>query len=238
MPVRVSTVGIDLPDDFPHQPYEAIHARVHAAAHHPDQVFHYGGAWNAVVYRFLSCAEADVTFTQSVRTVGTSPGQPARFRQEEVLLNFFVNGLSEIESFFYGLYWIGSMAEPAHFPILPDNQLRNITTDKTMMLFGNGPHAALFAAAFSRLRTPSTPGNWVNTLEYDEWKDIRNILAHRASYGRVMHATTGGGPQPADEWRVRGIPLNDQVTQTRRAWLAATMKALLKSGEAYAVATL
>ncbi len=233
MTVSITTLAIGLPDDFPNLPYNAIHALVHAKQHHVEQTFHYGGAWNAIAYRFLSCANSDDRFTALVGS-GTQQGQQERFEQEEALLNFFVNGLSAIESFFYGLYWMGSMASPATFPILAAKDLRNIQTNRTMDSFSGSSHAALFTASFSRLRTPDGKGNWLNTPQYDEWKDVRNILAHRASYGRVIHGSFGGAPRQIDDvWRVRDIPINDQLTGSRRAWLAATLKSLLDGAEAF-----
>jgi hypothetical protein len=74
-------------------------------------MFHDSGSWNAVLFRFVSCARSDDVLTGSVRRHGTSPAHPERFYQEEALFNFFVNGLSVLESFFYGLYWIGSMVD-------------------------------------------------------------------------------------------------------------------------------
>ena len=50
------------------------------------------------------------------------PFRPERFIQEDALFGFFVNGLSVIESFFYGLYWIGSMVDTNSFPVLTENK--------------------------------------------------------------------------------------------------------------------
>jgi hypothetical protein len=236
MTVRVKSIDLDLPDDFPNAPYDAIQARVDAAPQNKDQTFHFGGAWNAVVYRFLSCANADERFTALVRA-GITPGQPRRFEQEESLVDFFVDGLSEIESFFYGLYWICSLVDPASFPVVTGKKLRDVSTDKTMRSVRNGPYSASFQVAFNRLQTQQA-GQWVNTPEYEEWKDVRNILAHRASYGRVLNAASGGGTQLDDLWRVRDIPINDRLTASRRVWLAETMKCLLESTEALVTAAL
>jgi hypothetical protein len=236
--IHVNTVGIDLPSDFPNVPYTAIGAQVQAAPRHGDQTFHFGGAWNGIAYRFLSCANADDCFTLLVSpSAATSPEQ--RFSQDEALFTFFVTGLSVIECFFYGLYWIGSMADTTTFPILAPNRLRDIAADRTMELIENGPHARLFAAAFARLRARTTPGNWQNTPEYSEWKNVRNILAHRASYGRELHATTDTtSPRLDDVWRVLNIPINDQLTLMRRTWLAKTLRDLLDATLAFANATL
>jgi hypothetical protein len=238
MVVHVSTVGVELPDDFPHAPYNAIHARVIASPRAPEQIFHYGGAWNAVAFRFLSLATADDLFTDSVIKSGSAPGYPERFQQEESLFNFFVNGLSVIESFFHGLYWIGSMGDRATFPIRSGSELRKIKTDTTIDLYMAKLGSTRLTNFFALLRVKDASGHWRNTSQYEEWKDVRNILAHRAAYGRVLTGSTRPGPQPEDVWRVRDIPLNDQLTRTRRAWMAATLKSLLEGAEEFAVGSL
>lgn len=235
VPVKVH--GIDFPDDFPAQQYNAVDAKIRSAQRQPEQIFHQGGGWNGLAYRFLTATKADDRFTD---IVGGEQNHLNRFHQEEALFSFFINSLSAIESFFYALYWIGTIAEPAQFPVAANEKaLRDIKTDKTMNKFRAGPHAGIFTAAFSALQTqdPAT-GNWTNTGPYEELKDVRNILAHRASYGRILHAAVGGQVQLNDEWRVRNIPINNQVTRSRRTWLAATLTGLLSSAEAYTATTL
>jgi len=235
MPLRVLTVGVEVPDDFPQKPYDAIHACVNSRQRHPESLFHYGGAWNAVAYRFVSCARSDEAFASSVRS---AQSHAERFNQEEALFGFFVNGLSVIESFFYGLYWIGSMVDAILFPVRSGDDLREIQLHKTVEAyitrFGSSP----LISAFGRLRYRDSSGNWKNTSEYEEWKDVRNILAHRAAYGRMISAGVGGGHQVENVWRVRNIPLNDQLTTTRRQWLASTLRELMLGVEDLANANL
>ena len=125
MPFHVSTVELEVPDDFPQKHYDAVHARVTSSPRGEEAMFHYGGAWNAVLYRFVSCARSDETFANSVRTATLTPVRPERFIQEDALFGFFVNGLSVIESFFYGLYWIGSMVDTTSFPVLTEDELKH-----------------------------------------------------------------------------------------------------------------
>jgi len=231
MTIKAATVGLELPEDFPIVPYNAIHDRVHATRRDEVATFQYGGAWNAVAYRFLSCANEDHRFTELV-AAGSTPPQPQRFHQEEALFNFFVNGLSAIESFFYGLHWIGSMAMPGTFPILTGNGLRDITVKETMDRFDRCAHSSVFAAPFSGLRPSVAPND---STEYETWKEVRNILAHRASYGRLINLSSGGGRPPLDDvWRVNDIPINDQLTRTRRAWLATTLTELMEAADVFA----
>jgi len=221
MPLHVSSVGLEVPDDFPQKPYDAVQARVNSSPRDAVAMFEYGGAWNAVVYRFVSCARSAETFANSFRTAGPAPEPPERFIQEDALFGFFVNGLSVIESFFYGLYCIGSMIDTTSFPVRTEDDLRNIkvhiTVKKYIKRFGTCP----LTDAFGRIRYRDSSG------KYGKWKDIRNILSHRAHPGRALYLNIGGGPQVKDSWRGLKIPLNDQLTTTRRQWLASTLTELM-----------
>ena len=235
MPASASFNGrAEVPDDFPQKPYDAVHARVNSSPRDDKVRFHYGGAWNAVLYRFVSCARSDETFANSVRTAGLTPGHPERFIQEDALFGFFVNGLSVIESFFYGLRWIGSMVDTTSFPVPTEDELENIKLDKTvdeyMSRFGTCP----LTDAFGRLRYRDSSGNARNTSEYREWKEIRNILAHRAHYGRSISMGGPGGVV----WRAHEIQLTGQFTTTKRQWLASTLAELMNGAEIFVVTNL
>jgi hypothetical protein len=252
MSLHVPTVELEVPDDFPQKHYDAVHARVTSSPRGDEARFHYGGAWNAVLYRFVSCARSDETFADSVRIAGSMPYPPQRFIQEDALFGFFVNGLSVIESFFYGLYWIGSMVDTNSFPVVTENKpitppvvhrqgvkpkikiLKDINVDETVnqyiKIFGTCP----LTDAFGRLRYRDSSGNARNTSEYREWKKIRNILAHRAHYGRSISIGGPGGVV----WRAHDIQLTDQFTTTRRQWLASTLAELMNGAEIFVVSNL
>ena len=76
MPRHVSTVELE-PGDFPKKHYDAVHARVTSSPRGDEAMIHYGGAWNAVRYRFVSCARSDETFANSFRTAGPAPVTPS-----------------------------------------------------------------------------------------------------------------------------------------------------------------
>jgi len=226
MPLHVSSVGLEVPDDFPQKPYDAVHARVNSSPRDAVAKFEYGGAWNAVVYRFVSCARSAETFANSFRTAGPAPAQPERFIQEDALFGFFVNGLSVIESFFYGLYWIGSMIDTTSFPVRTGNDLRDIVVHTTVKQyiarFGTCP----LTNAFGRIGYMNFSGKFIDADAYEKWKGGRNYLAHRSAPGRALHLNIGGGPQVEDSWLGLNISLNDQLTTTRRQWLASTLAEL------------
>src|ERR1700680_4202987 len=64
----LSTIGIAAPQDFAIGPYEATDRRISSQKDsHPTEWAQCAGAWNAIAYRFISCAEHDAVFTESVR---------------------------------------------------------------------------------------------------------------------------------------------------------------------------
>src|SRR4051812_46965066 len=99
MPKKVNTVGLEMPDDFPVDAYNAVHARVSPKREpRPAAWPEWASAWNAVAYRFQSCVEHAAAFTKSIRQHGDAPAPPTRYIQERELFNFFTNGLAAIES--------------------------------------------------------------------------------------------------------------------------------------------
>ena len=236
MPLHVSTGELEVPDDFPQKPYDAVHARVNSSPRDDKVRFHYGGAWNAVLYRFVSCARSDETFANSVRTATLTPPFPERFIQEDALFGFFVNGLSVIESFFFGLRWIGSMVDTNSFPVPArddewENILENITVKNTVDEYIKKFDTCPLTDAFDRLmyKAKPTSKDYCEYREYREWKKIRNILAHRANYGRSISIGGPGGVV----WRAHDIQLTDQFTTTKRQWLASTLAELMNGAEIF-----
>ena len=56
----------------------------------------------------------------------------------------------------------------------------------------------------------------------------------------TVQLTAGPSPSPSEGirqeevvWRVRGEPLNDQFTTTKRQWLASTLAELMKGAEIF-----
>ena len=217
------TTGLVMPKDFDVEPYEAIHLRVSASSKvYPDSWAQYAGAWNAVAYRFLSCADHDRTFTESIQRAGDAPAQPERYIQERELFGFFVTGLAAIESLCYGLFAIASMLDSQNFPIKTPSDMKSITPKKT---------AKQFKEAFPRESITTALNKIVTAQEFREWKEIRNILAHRVAPGRVIYLSTKGSSRAA-LWET-GIQLDKNTTASRREWLARTMNALLREADGF-----
>ena len=215
----LSTVGLVMPGDFPVLPYEGIHRRVTAKKQaYPNAWAQYAGAWNAVAYRFLSCADHDKAFTESVRRFGDAPLQPERYAQERELFGFFVTGLATIESFCYGLYAIASMVDSRNFPLVTQKDMRSVNREST---------TKRFKRTFPSDNITHVLDQTVSTQEFKDWKEIRNILAHRSAPPRHFFASTAGKARAA-LW-LNGIQIDENITASWRKWLATTMSVLLEA---------
>ena len=142
-----------------------------------------------------------------------------------------MNGLSVIESFFYGLRWIGSMVNTNPLPVPARDEWENITVKNTVDEYIKKFDTCPLTDAFDCLmyKAKPTSKDYCEYREYREWKGIRNILAHRAHYGRSISIGSPGGVV----WRAHDIQLTDQFTTTRRQWLASTLAELMNGAEIF-----
>ncbi len=222
----MSTPQLELPDDFEYESYEAVSSRINPLREsYPLQWMEFTTAWQAVANRFLACAEHDEAFTQSIK-MHDAPQQPERFYQERDLFGFFMTGLSVVESTCYGLYAIGSMLDEVYFPLKKPKNKRAISPERT---------ADRFRTTFPNEGISRTLNKVIESQEYDDWNEVRNILAHRGSPGRTIHRTIGPGADThGDALWLNGIPLNASTTPSRRAWLADTLQLLLREAHSFA----
>ena len=189
----------------------------------------YGGAWNAVAYRYLACAESDEAFTEaftrSIKIRGDSPLASYRYEQERALFLFFVAGLSSLEAFCYGIHAIAAFVKSESFPMGTDCDHRVVTPECT--------HKRL-QATFPREPLTSTLGCVLATQEMREWKEIRNVLIHRTHPGREIRV--GGlptDPSTSSTWKV-GIDIDVKTTSVRRSWLSDKLGQLLGDAAEFA----
>jgi len=201
------TVGIIMPQDFPQTKYEAIHQHCQPKIEaNPDEKWdEYMFAWNAVAYRFSALAEHDEKF----RSAFSGTGAKDRYIQERELFGFFVTGLSTIEAFSYGLYFLLSVEHPDSFPV--DNR-RAITVKKTT--------GCLRAALPDEPLTPRLEDLLIDQT-FISWEEIRNVLAHRGAPGRNISLGSS-----EDTWKLEDIPINPDLTKSRREWLAGLLNEL------------
>ncbi|MGH9425684.1 MAG: hypothetical protein ACRD2L_05180, partial [Terriglobia bacterium] len=159
-----------------------------------------------------SCAGHDEAFTAAFEQGGDGPPPPERHRQEYELFGFFVTGLASLESFCYAVY---AMAVMSRSPRLVFPNPRDIKVSSTANMMAQQFPGIPLTRALTALCTEAA---------YAEWKEVRNILAHRITPGRQFYLSTGPDQRPA-EWL--GIGLTDRFTRARRAWLAERLELLV-----------
>ena len=100
------TIGIDMPGDFPTIAHNAVNDKLKLCQPRNPKVWsEYAGGWNAIAFRFSAAADADATFTASVKLPVASLEEYQV--QEKALFAFFVTGYAAIESFTYALLqWV------------------------------------------------------------------------------------------------------------------------------------
>ncbi|MGA3296449.1 MAG: hypothetical protein ABSD41_03255 [Candidatus Bathyarchaeia archaeon] len=220
----MSAIGIEMPQDFPIKPYENVLKRlVDENDRHPTSFWsEFASAWNAIAYRFRSCAEHDGAFTESIGRAGNSPPSPERYVQERELFCFFVTGMSTIESFCYSLFAIGSMLDAQTFPLETAEGKRDVTPKMTIDKFGTAFPCEIITSILKRLN---------DSQEYWDWRTMRNILSHRSTPSRQFFR--GGGHDGNAVWG--GILIDENTTVSRRRWLANNLSDLLEATDTFTV---
>jgi hypothetical protein len=205
-----------MPPEFPATTYDAIHAAVTQRGPMSND---YAGAWNAVPYRYLAMIEHSDAFAASIKQHGPAPVSEERYRQERDLFGFFTNGLSTLESAFYGTFAIGHCLDAAAFPLHePRDITPTFTRDRYSKTFPGDALVTTFDAV-------------LNSAVYKELRDLRNVLAHRTASHRHIFLQAGiPKTVRTDEWEVQGkrIPLESNLTTTRQAGVAGLLATLLE----------
>ena len=228
----LTILNLKMPADFSVKSYESCYARVEQKAevisHSSMWVSEFSPAWLAIAYRFRSCAECDRAFTASIKRAGSTPDEPERYFQERDLFNFFVSGLSALESFSYGLYFIGFALEPQVFTLAAsDKTYKRIDLEKTVV-------PSFVKSSFGSERITSELKCLLSQAEYTQWSAIRNKLAHRITPVRTgVHSfiesvgpNYSGSTYSHEVLWLDGLTIDKHTTATWRVWLAKTLKSL------------
>lgn len=220
---KLSGIGIEMPDDFAIDPYEAVRLRVSKLQNVADSIrAEYSGAWNGVAIRFLSCAEHDEAFAELMRQHGSSPDSRERYQQERELFGFFVTGLSAFESVLYGLHAIAAMLRPSAFPMDNESERIGITPGRVLVRL---------EAMFAEEQITKVLSRVSREPQLTEWRKIRNVLAHRAHPGRIVSVGRPEGDHT--RWSLEEIVIDVETTSKWRRWLARTLGDLLAAIDAF-----
>jgi len=216
---RLSSIGLIMPDDFPSDLYDDVNHRI--SKNRDDYLsswYQFAGGWNAIAYRFLSCTDSNDDFILSISKHGNSPAQPERYNQEKLLFNFFVTGLSALQSLSYALYFACSILDKINFPVSSKKDLKSITIESTQIKLEQ-------SALQNKESIIKNLKDSINSAEYKDWKEKRNILAHRSAPGRNIFE--GGNEHGKVKW-MNGLEIDKNTTAQKYEWLLANVKKLIE----------
>jgi hypothetical protein len=219
--------NLDLPDDYPVAEAEGLHAHVSRDEQTTKTIEwkEWSNGLNGLMYRFLACDEHGTRAIASLRE-STSPAQPERYLQEKWLFAFFFEGLSALECLYYGLYFIGALANPRR--VDPTIKRRDVVPRFVANTYGSAYPQELLT---QRLNTV------VVSTDFREWGRIRNALGHRGAPGRTFYE--GGAEHGQVDWNLP-VPkldiarvLNPDELERRREWLGAAIAEIVTAAAAF-----
>jgi len=209
--------GLVVPEDFPRDKFETVHDIVTATSDSHAAYLQYSGAWGAVAYRYRGAVESGTEFITVLSEYGTSPNPEERFKQEKALFEFFSAGFSVFEASFYAAYAIGAIIDVAKFPITSEMDQQRISPATTKAAFrrafDDDPILEVFDQIF---RDP----------RYQQWREIRNVLTHRAAPGRRFYVSIGSDDAPPTEWSLKNLPMNAALVSSERTELSRLLRTL------------
>ena len=214
----------DLPADFPAAAHARVAAAVAAAAPEGEARRQFAGGWAGCAHRFRSLARHGEAFGASLRRAGRHPAADELHLQEDALFGFASCGVAVAESLAYALYAVAAIVLPERFPLATPADRRNATLGATMRGWSAElAEEPLTRALFLRL----------NSHEYGWWKEVRALLAQRATPGRWPEEAGPEGSVLHGVWMLRGEPVDEGLASRRRAWLAAMLAELVAETESF-----
>jgi hypothetical protein len=186
------------------------------------------GAYLAVFYRHKASQEYSADFIKEIQKPDTLEN---RYEQERALFGFFTSALASLESFYFGLYFVGWLLSPGVFKHVANP--KRITFERTV----EG-----FREAFPNDPFSSTLTTVCNDVQLDELEAIRNILTHRVVPGRIRHLSLEFGGDPAqppvqrpDTWKILSeLRIDENLTRPRLKWLTDTLTLLIEETARFA----
>lgn len=227
----LSAVGFDVPDDFPLEQLELVHARVSDGGIYAANLplwHHWAGGCNATMYRFIAADDAN---REWLATYTDRPSIEQHIRQDILLFEFFATALSSLECLAYGLAAIGEHLRPDVFPV---------TTKPWTINFNSVPR--MFAQAFPNEPLTKALTGINDSAEMTSLRDTRNILAHRAApartYSETLATSSGGDAATVGPTAWLGDVLNEDTTRRPRGWIADALARMLNEAVSFTAAHL
>lgn len=225
-----------VPNDFDDAAYHAIQKNVSQFVNEPAWES-YAGAINAVGFRFAAMDESHDRFVAAISDEKAFHPAGPRFRQEEALFAFFVNGCSTVECLYFALFNIAACIRPQKFSALTAKDLRDVNPKEVVKRFA---HAFPSDPFTELLRTVK------NSSELAAMAEHRNYLVHRGAparhhelgmfapgsvvdIGAAKSAMIASNPQaPPTDW-LKNLSLSAEMTNGPRTWIGQTVSEIMRS---------
>jgi hypothetical protein len=186
-----------------------------------------GYGFKGAAYRFRAAIEYHSAFQEDISTQGgAAPSADREFSQNRSLFGFLVSGLASLESLTFAMHSVSSHYSRTQFRLDID-ALRNVNPFSVAEALGEAWPDAPITRALERL---------IQDAAYAEWRDIRNVLAHRAVPPRLIMIRPG--ESTSSLWlltkagsRVADEPL-ETATDAPRIWLTQQVTLLWEGIEA------
>jgi hypothetical protein len=174
-PISRTLGQLDIPKALPVAEFDLVNQRVSKYAETDKAIWHaFASAWNAVVFRWRAAHEHGSEFIRSV-TKSSSPEINERFRQDHNLFVFATSAVSAIECFYFASYCFASLVDSASFPMSKQSDLR----------FSRNDVVVGFQKIYSTDSITFLMASSLESSEFHELIDLRNVLAHRGTPPRL-----------------------------------------------------
>lgn len=213
----LTSTGLVMPPDFPRRQYESVYARVQKSQAGSEAFRHFGGAFNALSYRYRAAHDDAVAFQRRLQSEGSSPPPEPRYEQERLLFNFYSNCFSVLEAYFFALFAFSHMLKPREFALATPEDEQKVSPASTLKLLGKHFSCDPIVPALTSL---------TQLDEYKALRGVRNVLTHRTAPGRLMYVSIGDDA-PATEWKLDGKSMTEDMLTRRTAELATLFRAAM-----------
>lgn len=179
-------------------------------------------AWVALLYRYKTADLDSDDFRSLWLTHGGGAAEPFLYQQERAFQSFHINALSSIETGCFALYILASKFNDSLFGTIPTRTLRDVSINNCKTRLQQTRNPAPLASFFLKLTSDA---------QFQELSLIRNVSAHRAVIMRVI--TVGAAHTNQTELDLAGtrLPLDENFTETRRAWMVSRIQEIITQAE-------
>jgi hypothetical protein len=210
---------------------------------HRYEYGHFYSAWVGVAFRFRACTLHYHDFMEIFQRTGGTSQNLDLYQEDDTLFGFFVKGLSALESFYYGLYALGALIiTPTKTPsVPPPDQYPWLDPSESKKLKKIVPEGVrdTFKKNFPELPLTVYLERLIDDPHYKDWRDMRNILAHRAATaGRTIQYRgpslfqTDEPPLSITVW-ASDLPLDAAIQASQYDWLRETINNGLEVASAF-----